>query len=182
MANIFAENQNLFATTRLIQLPVDDLKSEDAWNYGISFLQNFNLFNKKSEIILDYYYTDFDNQVIVDWENPYEISFYNLIGKSFAASFQSQFNYYINQNVELKLAYKLYNVKTDYNSADAARLVKDCWDQSNINSNLNDDGSQWKFDTTFNWIGEQRYPNRIPENTTSIIPIYQAPTPDFLYS
>ena len=46
-------------------------------------------------------------------------------------------------------------------------------------TNLNDDGSQWKFDTTFNWIGEQRYPNRIPENTTSIIPIYQAPTPDF---
>ena len=182
MANIFAENQNLFATTRLIQLPVDDLKSEDAWNYGISFLQNFNLFNKKSEIILDYYYTDFNNQVIVDWENPYEISFYNLIGKSFAASFQSQFNYYINENVEFKLAYKLYNVKTDYASG---RLTKPMTPKErlfinfNINSNLNDDGSQWKFDTTFNWIGKQRYPNRIPENTTSIIPIYQAPTPDF---
>ena len=182
MANIFAENQNLFATTRLIQLPVDDLKSEDAWNYGISFLQNFNLFNKKSEIILDYYYTDFDNKVIVDWENPFEISFYNLIGKSFAASFQSQFNYYINENIEFKLAYKLYNVKTDYASG---RLAKPMTPKErffinfNINSNLNDDGSQWKFDTTFNWIGEQRYPNRIPENTTSIIPIYQAPTPDF---
>ena len=42
MANIFAENQNLFATTRQIILPTDDLKSEDAWNYGVSFLQNFN--------------------------------------------------------------------------------------------------------------------------------------------
>jgi outer membrane receptor for ferrienterochelin and colicin len=182
MANIFAENQNLFATTRLIQLPVDDLKSEDAWNYGISFLQNFNLFNKKSEIILDYYYTDFDNKVIVDWENPYEISFYNLSGKSFAASFQSQFNYYINQNVELKLAYKLYNVKTDYNSG---RLTKPMTPKErlfinfNINSNLNDDGSQWKFDTTFNWIGEQRFSNRITNNPTFLPVDYEKFSPQF---
>ncbi len=29
------------------------------------------------------------------------------------------------------------------------------------NGNLNDDGSQWKFDTTFNWIGKQRFSNRL---------------------
>ena len=182
MANIFAENQNLFATTRQIILPTDDLKSEDAWNYGVSFLQNFNLFNSKAELVFDYYYTNFTNQVVVDWENPYEISFYNLEGKSYASSFQSQFNYYISENIDLKLAYKLYDVKTDYNSGSLRKPMtpkERIFLNFSVNSNINENKSQWKFDTTFNWIGEQRYPNRVPENTTSIIPIYQAPTPDF---
>jgi len=182
MANIFAENQNLFATTRQIILPTDDLKSEDAWNYGVSFLQNFNLFNSKAELVFDYYYTNFTNQVVVDWENPYEISFYNLEGKSYASSFQSQFNYYISENIDLKLAYKLYDVKTDYSSGILRKPMtpkERIFLNFSLNSDLSENKSQWKFDTTFNWIGEQRYPNRIPENTTSIIPIYQAPTPDF---
>ena len=182
MANIFAENQNLFATTRQIILPVDDLKSEDAWNYGVSFLQNFNLFNSKAELVFDYYYTNFTNQVVVDWENPYEICFYNLEGKSYASSFQSQFNYYISENIDLKLAYKLYDVKTDYNSESLRKPMtpkERIFLNFSLNSDMSENKSQWKFDTTFNWIGEQRYPNRIPENTTSIIPIYQAPTPDF---
>jgi outer membrane receptor protein involved in Fe transport len=182
MANIFAENQNLFATTRQIILPTDDLKSEDAWNYGVSFLQNFNLFNSKAELVFDYYYTNFTNQVVVDWENPYEICFYNLEGKSYASSFQSQFNYYISENIDLKLAYKLYDVKTDYSSGILRKPMtpKDrIFLNFSLNSDMSENKSQWKFDTTFNWIGEQRYPNRIPENTTSIIPIYQAPTPDF---
>ena len=182
MANIFAENQNLFATTRQIILPTDDLKSEDAWNYGVSFLQNFNLFNSKAELVFDYYYTNFTNQVVVDWENPYEICFYNLEGKSYASSFQSQFNYYISENIDLKLAYKLYDVKTDYSSGILRKPMtpkERIFLNFSLNSDLSENKSQWKFDTTFNWIGEQRYPNRIPENTTSIIPIYQAPTPDF---
>ncbi|MDB9712280.1 TonB-dependent receptor [Flavobacteriaceae bacterium] len=182
MANIFAENQNLFATTREIILPTDDLKPEDAWNYGASFLQNFNLFNNKAELIFDYYYTDFTNQVVVDWENPYEISFYNLNGKSYASSFQSQFNYYISENIDLKFAYKLYDVKTDYNSGSLTKPMtpkERVFLNFSVNSNLKENGSQWKFDTTFNWMGEQRYPNRIPGNITSITPIYQAPTPDF---
>jgi outer membrane receptor for ferrienterochelin and colicin len=182
MANIFAENQNLFATTREIILPTDDLKSEDAWNYGVSFLQNFNLFNSKAELVFDYYYTNFTNQVVVDWENPFEISFYNLEGKSYASSFQSQFNYYISENIDLKLAYKLYDVKTDYNSGSLRKPMtpkERIFLNFSVNSNINENKSQWKFDTTFNWIGEQRYPYPIAENTTSIIPIYQAPTPDF---
>ena len=40
--------------------------------------------NKKSEITFDYYRTDFVNQIVVDWENPREVNFYSLKGKSFA--------------------------------------------------------------------------------------------------
>ena len=41
-------------------------------------MQRFNLFDKKGDVTFDFYQTDFTNQVVVDWENPQEISFYNL--------------------------------------------------------------------------------------------------------
>ena len=66
---------------------------EVAWNYGISYLQGFNLFGKKGDITFDFYRTNFQNQVVVDWENPQEIAFYNLEGDSHANSFQTEVNY-----------------------------------------------------------------------------------------
>ena len=48
------------------------LDPEIAWNYGVSYLQGFNLFGRKADITLDYYQTDFQNQVVVDYETPTE--------------------------------------------------------------------------------------------------------------
>ncbi|WP_291961257.1 TonB-dependent receptor, partial [Maribacter sp.] len=50
-ANIFAENQQLFASARQINIAdsggsVYGLEPEDAWNYGVSFLQGFNFLNR----------------------------------------------------------------------------------------------------------------------------------------
>jgi outer membrane receptor for ferrienterochelin and colicin len=50
-ANIFAENQNLFASSRTISImgtkgEVYGLNPEIAWNYGVSFTQKFKLFSK----------------------------------------------------------------------------------------------------------------------------------------
>ena len=64
-------------------------------------------------VSLDYYYTDFTNQVVVDMENPREISFYNLLGKSFSHSFQAEYSIEITKALELKTAYKWYNIKTN---------------------------------------------------------------------
>ncbi|NNF86708.1 MAG: TonB-dependent receptor, partial [Winogradskyella sp.] len=80
-ANIFAENQNLFSSSRQINIlnsdgPIYGLQPEIAWNYGISYLQGFNLFGRKADVTFDFYRTDFENQVVVDWENPFEINFY----------------------------------------------------------------------------------------------------------
>ncbi len=87
-ANIFAENQQLFASSRKIDIDavggnIYGLNPEIAWNYGVSYLQKFNLFNKKGDITFDFYRTDFSNQVVVDWENPQAVSFYNLNGRKY---------------------------------------------------------------------------------------------------
>ena len=68
VGNIFAENQNIFASNRTIQIfpsngSIYGLKPEIAWNYGLSINRNYNLFNRSADIILDFYNTTFLNQV-----------------------------------------------------------------------------------------------------------------------
>ena len=184
-ANIFTENQKMFATSRNINILNTDgdvygLDPEIAWNYGVSFLQGFNLFNRKADITLDYYRTDFQNQVVVDYENPQEVNFYNLEGDSYANSFQAELNYNVFANFDLRLAYKFYDVKTQYNSG---KLTKPLTPKHRVFANVSyetnleeNEQSQWKFDTTFNWLGAQRFSStetnsiqyRLPEQTPSL--------------
>jgi len=165
--NVFAENQQLFASTRQIDIQssggkIYGLDPEVAWNYGLSYLQGFNLFNRKGDITFDYYRTHFQNQVVVDWENPQRISFYNLDGESYANSFQTEVNYYVDDFTSLRLAYKFYDIETDYFSG---KLSKPLTPNHRLFANISyetkkiDDIKQWKFDLTYNFIGEQRLPD-----------------------
>ncbi|WP_298342064.1 TonB-dependent receptor [uncultured Algibacter sp.] len=164
-ANIFTENQQLFSTSRQINIlnsggNIYGLDPEIAWNYGFSYLQGFNLFGRKADITFDYYKTDFTNKVVVDWENSQEINFYNLDGKSFANSFQVELNYNPFEGFDLRTAYKFYDVKTDYNSG---RFERPLTPKHRLFANLGyetqvkESGARWKFDTTFNWLSSQRY-------------------------
>ena len=173
-ANIFAENQRVFASNRAINIQnrngvIYGLDPEIAWNYGLSMLQGFTLFESKADITIDFYRTDFQNQVVVDYETPTEINFYNLNGESFANSFQIEFNYTPLQRLDLKSAYKHYDVKTQYNSGE---LQKPLTPKHRFFSNVsyetvsNNKGGMWKFDSTYNWTGMQRFSSTLqsPEN------------------
>lgn len=168
-ANIFAENQQLFGSSRQIQLldqggSIYGLDAEDAWNYGVSFLQGFVFLNRKGNVSLDFYRTDFRNQIVVDWENPRAISFYNLDGQSYANSFQVEVNHEILSRLHVRTAYKYYDVATDYRSG---RLQKPLQAQHRFFVNLGyetkptEKGGQWKFDYTVHTQGAQRLPNTI---------------------
>ena len=169
-ASIFAENQNIFATSRnvlITNLPLSagsldgyGLDPEIAWNYGISFLQGFNLFGQKADITLDYYKTNFQNQIVVDYENPREVNFYNLNGASYANSFQLELNYNVFEGFDFRTAYKYYDIQTQYNSG---KLEKALTPKHRIFGNVSyetkrkDSFAHWKFDATYNWLGEQRF-------------------------
>ena len=178
-ANIFAENQQLFASSRKIDIDAVDgniygLNPEIAWNYGVSYLQKFNLFNKKGDITFDFYKTDFSNQVVVDWENPQAVSFYNLNGKSIANNFQLELNYELAKNLNLRTAFKYFDISTDYKTG---KLQKPLQPNNRFFVNISyetatkENGSQWKLDLTFNNIGEQRLPNTATNPTQYQLPI-----------
>jgi len=183
-ANIFAENQPLFASSRIYDIldtngKIYGLNPEIAWNYGISFLQKFLLFGKSADVGIDFYRTDFQNQAVVDlMQSPQQVLFYNLNGNSFANSLQLEFNYELAKHFNFRSAYKFYDIQTDYLSG---RFQKPLQAKHRFFGNLEyethigDKGKQWKFDYTFNWIGEQQLPNtstnpindRLPEFSPS---------------
>ena len=106
-SNIYAENQEIFSTGRKINIINNNgrfygLDPEKAWNYGLSFRQGFNMNGNDGDVTFDYYVTDFENQIVVDWETEGELSFYNLNGKSYARSFQLEIDYQLTRKIKMK--------------------------------------------------------------------------------
>ena len=170
LANIFSENQKLFFSSRQIIFSdgsnlsdFSNLKADEAWNYGVSIINSFKLFGKESQLTFDYYITDFENKVVADWETPTQINFYNLIGNSFSNSFQAQFSFTLSNSIDLLFAYKNTVAETDYITQ--GRLKNPLTPSDRIffnvayNGPTNDKGKNWKYDLTFNHVGEQRLPS-----------------------
>lgn len=183
LANIFAENQNLFASSRTFVLPTANanngfygLEAETAWNYGASFLQSFKLFNKNIDFAIDYYRTDFTDKAVVDLDvSPQQVVFHNLNGTSFASSLQLEMNIELKKHLNLKTAYKYYDVQTDYLSG---RLSQPLLSKNRFFANLAfethilEKGQQWKFDATYNWLGKQRFPFTVSNPVNAQKPNY----------
>ena len=179
-ANIFAENQRIFASNRVVNIQnsngvIYGLDPEIAWNYGFSMLQGFTLFERKADLIFDFYRTDFQNQVVVDYETPTEINFYNLNGESFASSLQIEFNYTPLERLDFKSAYKYYDVRTEYNSGELQKpLIPKQRFFTNISYETvsNKKGGLWKFDSTYNWTGQQRFSSTLLNPIAFQLPAY----------
>ena len=170
-ANVIAENQQLLASSRQLHIIGGDggklygLNPEIAWNYGASFLQAFKIWGKNAELSVDLYRTHFDNQVVVDLDHsPQQALFYNLNGKSFANSLQAEVSITPVKGLDFKAAYKYYDVQTQFTKGQLEKTLtpKHRW-FANIAYETADthenNHSQWKFDVTFNWLGEQRLPS-----------------------
>lgn len=183
-ANIFAENQPLFASSRTFEIlnsngKIYGLNPEIAWNYGLSFSQKFSFLGKSADVGFDLYRTDFQNQAIVDvMQSPQEVLFYNLDGKSYANSLQVEFNYEILNHLNLRSAYKFYDIQTDYLSGryqKALQAKHRFFGNIEYETPVGEKGQQWKFDYTLNWIGQQQLPttasnpeqDRLPEFSKS---------------
>ena len=176
IANIFAENQRMFGTNRIINLlqngsGVYGLDPELAWNYGLSILRSFRFLGGDFELVADYYITNFKNQILIDWEESNKISFYNLEGKSSSKSLQLGLDFSYREFLTLSAAYKNYIIKSNYNSGYLSKPLQPrniIFFNTGLESTINN-GSQWKWDLTINFIGDQRLVKTIrdPENLSS---------------
>lgn len=167
-ANIFAENMGYLASNRAFfvegrnsSYPYN-LKPEVAWNTGVNLTQKFLLNYRDGAFSVDYYYTGFRNQVVVDVEAPGRVRFYNLDGRSYAHSFQAQLDYEPIRKLDVRLAYRWYNVKTDYREdSTGVTSLKQRPLVAAHRAFLNlgyETKNSWKFDYTIQWIGEKRIP------------------------
>lgn len=162
-ANIFAENIGWLVSSRSVNIinggnvGAYGLRPEVAWNEGISIDQKFKLFDREGNITADFFRTDFVNQVVVDADRSASaISFYNLQGKSFSNSLQAELNYHFLKQLEIRLAYRLFDVKTTYHGALLERpLVAKQRAFASLHYETED---KWKFDYTVQLVGQKRLP------------------------
>ena len=183
-ANVFAESQQYFGSNRQIEIlgnggKIYDLKPEIAWNYGASVQQEFKLFSRKATLIADFFRTDFQDQVLADLDvSPQKIVFYNLDGKSFANSFQTQLDFAPAKNLEMRLAYKYYDVQADFmgGKRQIPFMAKNRgFFNTSYSTDKTDKGAFWNIDATLQLIGQQKLPNlnanpseyRLPEYSKS---------------
>jgi len=167
-ANIFAENMGYMASNRNFSLPLIPVKDKDkpyglnpevAWNMGINFTQKFMLNYRDGAFSVDYYYTDFTNQIITDIETAGNVKFYNLDGKSYAHSLQAQLDYEPIRMLDVRLAYRWYNVQSTYDGVLKEKpLIAAHRAFANVGYETN---NGWKFDYTIQWIGPKRLPERV---------------------
>jgi outer membrane receptor for ferrienterochelin and colicins len=130
---------------------------DDAWNYGLNFQQEFTLDYRPGSFSLDYFFTDFKNQVVVDWDKaPGQINFFGLKGKSFSHSIQAQVDYQLMRRFDVRIAYRWLDVETDYLEGRMQRPMVPR-DRAFINLAYKTKNS-WVFDYTITRVGEQRLP------------------------
>jgi outer membrane cobalamin receptor len=175
-ANVFVENSQAFASSRVIVIN-EKFRPEEAWNGGITITQRYKIGEREGSINFDAYRTEFINQVVTDLEDPRKVEFYNLDGVSYSNSYQLEVNHEIIERLDLRVAGKIYDVKTEYKSGLQKKpLVPAQRALMNIAyATLYD---KWKFDYTVKWTGVSRIPNTIGNPTAYQV---SSESPEFFY-
>lgn len=115
-----AENVSLMASGKDIVI-AEPLGQEEAWNYGVATTWNIPIGEKKLEVNMDYYYTDFANQMVVHTPvNPFSglrdrFVMENLHGSSYSHTFQIDATYSFFEGFTATGAFRYSDSKTTYN-------------------------------------------------------------------
>jgi hypothetical protein len=95
---------------------------------------------------------------VVDLENPRQVNFYNLEGKSYSNSFQAEWSLEPVKKLNVRLAYRFFDVKTTY---DDKLLQKPLTSKHRLFTNLGYEVGTWKFDYTVSYNGKKRLPSTL---------------------
>jgi len=163
-ASIFSENIGALASNRKFNIQSSNgdypynLEPEISWNYGVNYTKYIDIRQKEMVLSLDYYRTEFENQVVVDYDsNVQELNLYNLEGQSYSNSVQAQLDYEFFENVDFRIAYRLNDVKTQYKDAFLSKPLTAAH-RAFINVAYETD-EVLMFDLTLNWVGPTRIPS-----------------------
>ncbi len=156
-ANVLSENMGILASSRKFVFS-ESLKPEEAWNYGFSISRYFSFNNNKGTFILDFYRTDFINQIIVDLDSKYsEVSFYNLNGKSYSNSAQAEVIFEPIKRFEINAAFRINDVWMTINDKLEQKPLVNKY-KGLISLSYSTKYDKWQFDFTTQYKGIARLP------------------------
>lgn len=164
-ATIFTDNAYLMASSRQWFVETSDLSKpyglnpEVAWNYGLNYTQKFKINYRDAYVTLDFYRTDFINQVVTDIDyNTQEVHIFNLKGPSYSNTFQFEFNMEPRKRFFVKTAYRYVDTKMSFKDGllQKAMVSKH---RAFINFGYETKNSHWLFDFTSQYNGAKRLPS-----------------------
>lgn len=155
---VLPENNYYMASSREIVID-QDLKMEEAWNYGANISFYLPLFGKELTLHTEYYYTDFNHQVVVDVDsNPYQVHFYNLNSDSYSTNFQVEASYPFFKGFTLTAAYRETDVKTTYKGVLRDKPFNNDY-KALVTASYQTPMRKWQFDVTSQFNGGGRMPD-----------------------
>lgn len=154
--NVLAENNFLLASSRKLFI-ADDLKMEEATNYGASAAWYIPLFGKELNVTTEYYKTNFQNQVVTDLETAGEVSFYNLQGKSYSNNWQIEASYPFFKGFTATAAYRKTDAKSTYDGVLQEKPLTNRY-KALLTSSYQTPLRKWQFDYTIQLNGGGRMP------------------------
>lgn len=156
-ANVIAENTSILATSKNIKF-LEELDIESSWNFGLTYTAYINIGSRELTLTTDYFYTKFNNQVILDREeDPFIVYIYNLDGQSYSNSIQLEAQYEPINRFELKLAFRYNDVKTTLGGELKEKPFVSKYIgllSASYQTNL----KKWQFDMNLQINGDQRLP------------------------
>lgn len=178
--NYMIDNISLLATSQAWVAP-DSLTPEISWNMGGSIAQEFKLFKRKATAVVDFYHTQFENQMLVDRDvNASQIVFGNLDGKSFSNSLQVETMITPWKTIDLRFAYKYLDVRATYGGK-LQQQVMVPKHRGFFNLGYKSRSKRWEFDLTCSVFGTARLPQvELPDgsetvnNSSAVYPLLSA--------
>jgi outer membrane receptor for ferrienterochelin and colicin len=166
-SNVLSENLGTLISNRtwvfnkpFMSNKVYGFEEEEAWNFGLNLNKEFKLNYRNGSVGVDYYYTLFNKQVVVDKDaSAQQVQFYQLSGASYSRSLQLQLDYQPIRRFDVRFAYRWFEVKTQYQAKlnSLPLIAQNRWF---VNTSYTTK-SKWNFDLTANWVGPKRLPETL---------------------
>lgn len=137
----------------------DNLKQEEAWNYGATASFDVDIFEKCLIINLEYYYTNFTSQVVADFDSDaHQLRFYNLDGISYSHTFQIDATYPFFEGFSLLGAFRYNDVKATINGVLREKPLASRY-KGLVTATYKTPLEIWQFDLTLQINGDGRMPD-----------------------
>ena len=154
-ANILAENNNLAASSRKFNIEQNSML-ESSWNGGITAQFHIPIKNRELSIVTEYFYTQFQNQVVVDLnKNAHQVNIYALNGKSYSHNFQVEASMEVIRDFKITAAYRFTDAKQTINGDLREKPFTPRW-RALLTMSYATKLNKWQFDYTFQANGSGR--------------------------
>ncbi len=157
VANIFVDNNSTFVSQRIISIQ-QNLQPEIAWNTGVSGTQIVEVAERDLTLHAEYFYTNFENQVVVDRETPGALKFYNLQGNSYSNAVQVEVSYEPWRVFEIRTAAKYLDVQSTYEGVQKQAPLVPNW-RGMVSLGYQTLNKKWQVDFTTQFVGISRIPS-----------------------